>query len=356
MSFGTHSKNWYHYEVVWHLLFWVLYLLLRLFVIQLYPGDFGDRLVVELIEIPLKAAALYFAIYVLIQQFLLQKKYLTFILSLTAYIPIIMFLNRLEDLYVIFPLTGSPLTKADQGFWSLKAAFVNLVYVYPVIAIGSTIYFVKSWFENQLAKEKLAREKAEIELKSLKNQIHPHFLFNTLNNLYSLALIQSDKTPEMMLRLSKLLSYMIYEGNSPQVVLAKELEVLKDYIELERLRLGSRLEISFEASGPIDQVKIAPLLLFPLLENCFKHGSHRTSERTWISFHLQVSASELHVQIENSIPDEASVVSADISGGVGLDNVKKRLALLYPEHELRIHQSDTYLVNIKITNAWFGAS
>lgn len=352
----NNSKKWYQYEAVWHVLFWLLYLLLRLFVIQLYPGDFGYRLAVELVEIPLKMVALYFAIYVLIRQFLLQKKHFIFGITLVVYVGAIMFLNRVEDYYIIYPFTGSPLAKADQGFWSLKAAFVNLVYVYPVIAMGSTVYFVKSWFENQMAKEKLAREKAEIELKSLKDQIHPHFLFNTLNNIYSLTLIQSAKTPDMMLRLSKLLSYMIYESNSAEVPLARELQALKDYIELERLRLGDRLELSFDVSGPVERVKIAPLLLFPLLENCFKHGSHRTSDQTWISFHLQVTATDLHIQLENSLPDVASAGETTLSGGLGLQNVKKRLELLYPKHELRIHSGDTYLVNLKITSTWFDAS
>ncbi len=340
-------KKWHEREATWHVLFWMSYFVLRIAVVQMYSGSFLFRLGMELIEFPLKAFTVYVFIYVLVKRMLLQKKYLLFFGSALLLTFIVMWLNRLEDYFIIYPLTHTPNARYNAGYWSFYSAFFNLVYVYPVLGMGTTVYFISSWFEAQLAREKLAREKAEIELKSLKDQIHPHFLFNTLNNIYSLALLQSDKTAEMMLRLSKLLSFMVYDGNATAVPLSRELQALQDYVELEKLRLGERLEISFQATGTIPQVNIAPLLLFPLLENCFKHGSHRTSEKIWVRFQLQAFANGLDVQIENSLPEEENKQKADNSG-LGLINVKKRLALLFPDHELRIHTSDTYLVNLKI--------
>ncbi|MFZ5971174.1 MAG: sensor histidine kinase [Bacteroidota bacterium] len=340
-------KKWYHYEATWHVLFWISYFVLRMAVVQMYSGSFFFRLGMELIEFPLKAFTVYTFIYVLVKRLLLQKKYLLFCGSALLLTFMVMWLNRLEDYFIIYPLTQTPLARYDAGFWSFYSAFFNLVYVYPVLGMGTTIYFVSSWFEAQLAREKLAREKAEIELKSLKDQIHPHFLFNTLNNIYSLALLQSDKTAEMMLRLSKLLSFMVYDGNAPSVPLSRELQALQDYVALEKLRLGERLEISFQATGSVQQATIAPLLLFPLVENCFKHGSHQTSEKIWVRFQLHASPTGLDVQIENSLPGEENKQKTNRSG-LGLINVKKRLALVYPQHELRIHASDTYLVNLKI--------
>ncbi|MFO0507012.1 MAG: sensor histidine kinase [Chryseotalea sp.] len=334
-------------EVMFHILFWVLYLFIRVFIIELYPGNFYFKIQAELIEIPLKITALYFAIFVLIHKLLLAKQYTLFVFSFLVYVVAVMLLNRVEDYYIIYPFTGSELTKYSLGFWNIKVAFLNLIYIYPVVGLGIAIYFVKSWFENQLIKEKLAREKAEFELKALKDQIHPHFLFNTLNNIFSLALNQSQHTPEMMLRLSNLLSYMLYEGSNETVILQRELQALKDYIELEKLRLGERLELSFETVGEVENVKIAPLLLFPLLENCFKHGSHSTMEKSWIRFSTQVKSNKMYFQFENSM--NGNDVKENPSGGIGLSNIKRRLSLLYPQHEMRIHKSDTYLVYLKIT-------
>jgi two-component system, LytTR family, sensor kinase len=282
--------KWYKREVVWHIAFWLLYLLSRVFVLQLHPGSLGFRIGMELIEVPLKIFVIYFSIYVLIRKLLLPGKYILFIALFVLSIFVVMWLNRIEDYFIIYPLTHIAYVRYELGFWSIRAAFLNLIYIYPIAGMAATFYFVHSWMENQLAREKLAREKAEIELKSLKEQIHPHFLFNTLNNLYALALAQSAKTPDMMLRLSKLLSYMIYEATATEVSLTKEIQILKDYVELERLRLDDRLEISFHATGATKQARIAPLLLFPLLENCFKHGSHRTSDRIWIRFNLNMQA------------------------------------------------------------------
>ena len=347
------SMKWYQREWIWHVVFWMVYLGLRLWVVRMYQGDFLFRLGIELLEIPLKALALYVFIYLLIGRLLQQKKVLLFAIGFGCSILVVMWLNRVEDFFLIYPLTQHANAQVEAGFGSWPAAFFNLIYIYPVVGLGTTVYFVRSWFETVLARERLAREKAEVELKSLKDQIHPHFLFNTLNNIYSLSLAQAPQAPEMMLKLSRLLSYMIYDANAATVPLGRDLEALKNYIELERLRLGNRLEISFETSGDVERVQISPLLFFPLLENCFKHGSHRTSERIWIRFYAQATATMLEVKIENSLPEET--MSSQAKGGVGLDNVRKRLALLYPRHELRIQQQDTFLVHLKIVHPWFDA-
>jgi two-component system, LytTR family, sensor kinase len=340
---------WRTKEIGWHVAFWLGYLTLRISVIQLYPGDFWFRVGVELLEIPVKAFALYTVIFFLVERLLLKRAFVFFSLTFAVFVFIVMWLNRIEDYYMIYPLTHSEYIKYDLGFFHWRTAFINLIYIYPVVGIGATIHFVRSWITNHWAKERLAREKAEIELKVLKDQIHPHFLFNSMNNIYSLALSKSEKTPEMMLRLSKLLSYMVYDANLPFVPLAKEVQALNDYVELEKLRLSERLLINFNTTGLVEQFTIAPLLLFPLLENCFKHGSHQTSEPIWIYFNLHVQKDQLTVQIENNLPPQRQPPDPN-TAGVGIRNVKKRLELIYPNHELRIHSTDTYLVYLKIKN------
>lgn len=360
------ANHFFRREVFWHVMFWVLYLAIRVLVVQLYPGPFHYRLGMELIELPLKMVALYFVIYILIRHQLLQKRYGEFWILLFIFIPATMILNRLEDYYITYPLIEDSIagyeptslninatflrnsvTRHEDGFWDVDAAFLNLIYIYPVVGLGAAVYFTRGWFENHVKHEQVQKEKFQAELKLLKDQLHPHFLFNTLNNIYSLSQAQSAKAPDMILRLSHLLGFMLYEGNAALIPLEKELQALRDYVELERLRLGDRLQLTFEASGDIAGRRIAPLMLFPFLENCFKHGSHKTMELTWISFNLTVNNNVMIVQIENSIPDQISVT--DRSQGTGLANVTRRLELLYPgKHELTIHREIFYLVKLKL--------
>ncbi len=289
--------------------------------------------------------ALYFLIYVLVKKILQDKRYLLFVIGFFCYIACFMLLNRIEDYYLIYPLTKSDTLKHTLGFWNIKAAFLNLIYLYPVVGLGAAIYFAKSWYDTQLSQERLLREKSQAEIKFLKDQLHPHFLFNTLNNIYSLSQVNHASTPDMMLRLSKLLSFMLYDCNEPKILLTKEIKALRDYVELERLRLGERLEINFQASGNIAGKEIHPLLLFPLLENCFKHGSHKTTDKIWISFNLVANENEVIAQIENTLPRKEKETTA----GIGLDNLKKRLMYAYAgKHELTIRETENYLVYLKI--------
>ncbi len=333
-------------EWPWHFAFWLTFLAIRVFIIRLYPGPFAYRLGIELLELPLKMLALYFAIYFLIRKLLLEKKYLVFSFAFVAYMLFFMLANRVEDFYLIYPLTKSHYTLYEAGFWNLRAAFFNLIYLYPVAGLGMAVYFIKNWYEKRIEAERLAGEKTALELKILKDQIHPHFLFNTLNNIYSLSLDQSPKAPEMMLRLSQLLSYMLYETNSRYVPLAKEIEALKNYTELEKIRFDERLQITFDTAGEINGQLIAPLLLFPLLENSFKHATGNTLDGVWISFHLYVAGNMLELQLENSLPHAPN---PQPNGGIGLQNLKKQLNHLYPaRHELNIAQQDTFLINLKL--------
>lgn len=363
---GVKSTNIFRREVTWHIIFWMIYLFIRIEIIQLYPGTFLYRMGLELIELPLKIFALYVAIYYLIEKLLLRKHYAKFLVAFTTYLLLVTLLNRVEDYYIIYPLTEdsvsiyqsstnltssfwqSSITRHEDGFWSVRAAFINLIYIYPVVGLGAAIYFAKGWYTDRLNHERVLREKLQTELKLLKDQLHPHFLFNTLNNIYSLSLQQSAKAPEMILKLSGLLNFMIYDGMSQTIPLRKELQALKDYIELERLRLNTRLELTFEATGDIDQQQVPPMLLFPFVENCFKHGSHKTTEKVWISFNLVAQGDTLIAQIENSVPGELSNATGQGSG-IGLANVQRRLELLYPgRYELRIHREETYLVKLKL--------
>nr|WP_237487894.1 histidine kinase [Hufsiella arboris] len=191
----------------------------------------------------------------------------------------------------------------------------------------------------------LVREKLETELKFLKNQINPHFLFNTLNNIYGLARKKSDKAPEVVMRLSKLLRFMLYESDRRTMPISDEIRVLEDYVQLEKIRFNDRLNLSFKQNiDDFDQV-ITPLILLPFIENAFKHGICETTESTQISIDISVKNGHLNFLIQNSHDKEQTQVHEKI----GLSNVRRQLELMYREFSLNIENlAGTFNVNLWI--------
>ncbi len=188
------------------------------------------------------------------------------------------------------------------------------------------------------------------ELKFLKSQINPHFLFNTLNNLYALTLKKSDKAPEIVIKLSEMMRYMLYECNEKRVLLSKEVSYIRNYLDLERLRQGPNVEINFDVVGNVADQKIAPLMFIPFLENSFKHGLNSQISKGFVNIKLEVNEQHVDFFIENSKAEKLPTIEHRRSGGIGLVNVRRRLNLLYPEHyDLDIKDNPTtYAVNLKL--------
>jgi LytS/YehU family sensor histidine kinase len=177
----------------------------------------------------------------------------------------------------------------------------------------------------------------ELELNLLKSQINPHFLFNTLNNIYSLSLQKSDRSPEMILKLSDLMRYMLYECNVPFIDLQREIQFLQDYIDLEKIRHGEKVEILFSVQGAPDGLKIPPLLLIPFVENAFKHGVNAQFGNAWVHISLLLENNHIVFEIKNNKPQTAAQRNLN-SSGIGIENAKKRLQLIYPnKHVLEIN-------------------
>ena len=181
----------------------------------------------------------------------------------------------------------------------------------------------------------------------LKAQVHPHFLFNTLNNLYSLTLTHSDKAPLVVTHLSELLRYMLYECNEKEVPLEKEIEALKKYVELEKLRYGNRIDVSFVSSGNIKENLIAPLLLIPFVENSFKYGTSEQLDQCWVNLHFHADGNNFTFNLNNSISNDKTKT---VSGGIGLQNIKKRLELIYPgKYELTVNEeAGMFIVKLQL--------
>jgi sensor histidine kinase YesM len=205
----------------------------------------------------------------------------------------------------------------------------------------------KDWQQKQKDNLDLKKENANAELLLLKAQVHPHFLFNTLNNIYSFTLDRSPQAKSMVRMLEDMLHYMIEECEQPLVSLEKEIGVLKDYFELERIRYGNSIDMQFEIAGEFIGKVVSPLLMIPFVENSFKHGTSRVLREPWIKLFIQADDDMVHFSLTNSKPAEEMVHH---KRGIGLANVRKRLELLYPAAHLLVIEStkNTYTVNMQI--------
>jgi LytS/YehU family sensor histidine kinase len=208
--------------------------------------------------------------------------------------------------------------------------------------------FAKEWFDFEARKKAVENEKLTAELNFLKAQINPHFLFNTLNNLYYLVYTKSDNATIIIDKLSKMMRYMIYDTNHPKVLLSKEIEYMENYIDLERLRLNNEIPIRLQIKGNTDDVKIVPLVFITFLENAFKHGVSSNQKGAWVDVNILLRGRECVYTVENS--KLGTSPNANGKSGIGLQNVQRRLALSYPEHHnLEIEDSpDRYKVQLKI--------
>ena len=188
------------------------------------------------------------------------------------------------------------------------------------------------------------------ELRFLKSQINPHFLFNTLNNLYALTLKKSDKAPEIVIKLSEMMRYMLYECNEKRVPLVKEVNYLRNYLDLEQLRQSDKISINFTVEGDIGNQEIAPLLFIPFLENSFKHGLNTQIREGFVDIRMKVADQDVEFYIENSKGEMVIQPTGRPSGGIGLENVRRRLNILYPDrYNLRVSDNpNTYSVYLTI--------
>jgi sensor histidine kinase YesM len=225
----------------------------------------------------------------------------------------------------------------------------QIVFNYPtVVGFALAIKLLKRWYLKQKETDQLVREKINAELQLLKAQVHPHFLFNTLNNIYSFILNGSDKAPEMIKKLSSLLHYILNDCNRKWVPLDKELSMIQDYIALEQIRYGDRLNLSLHIQGSPKGKMISPLMLIPFVENSFKHGTSRMLTHPWVRLDIHIEKDLLEFKLTNNKPEYN--IEPTGKKGIGLNNVKKRLQLIYPEsHSLNIIESEmSYEVFMKI--------
>lgn len=330
-----------------HLLFWLAMLVYQVLVDFIVPTFFEgakydalkDSFLLAMIYLPGQFVLTYMLLYFVIPQLLMKSKYVAGIVSIAVLCLLAGFANEVS--YRIFT-SGSVAFFPDSGKHSL-----GMHRILGVAGFAACIKYMKHWYEKNYVNSLLEKEKLMAELQTLKAQIHPHFLFNTLNNIYSITENTSKEASDMLMRLSALLRYILYECNKPVIRLGMEFKIIQDYIALESIRYKD-LDIQMVFPPEADKYMIAPLLLLPLVENCFKHGTSKVIDQPWIKIEAVLKGSTLFVKLINGKPELPP--DENSSPGIGLANVKKRLEFLYPQkHEIKIlPEADVFVVTLKL--------
>lgn len=329
-------------RAVYHSAFWLVGFVFLL-TLETYEFSFFFHLTNVLLKLAIFGGLIYYNYYYLIANYLTKDRFLTYCGLLLLSVIII---TPLSNILHFFKYTNYP---EYQGYIKENHHFFFLIN-FLVVGTSTIAKIISDWVKHQRERAILETQTMQSELRFLKSQINPHFLFNTLNNLYALTLKKSDKAPEIVIKLSEMMRYMLYECNEKRVPLTKEVNYIRNYLDLEALRQGKDVEINFEVYGAVNNQQIAPLMFIPFLENSFKHGLNHHIDKGFVDIRLDAAPDNIRLRIENSKPDSVPLPEHPRSGGIGLVNVRRRLNILYPEHhDLKVeNHPDTYAVDLKI--------
>ena len=329
-------------QVLLHLLFWIGVLFFYTNFFEVDNATYQDTLKFSLFLMPITIATTYVATYKLIPDYLITKQYWRFSLYCSYTFIISLYLLFVSIFFSLIYISNfeysdmNPLTKNILFIMTAVYLVVIIVSAFKLLKLNLKQASRTNTLETKILDTQLKLK--EQELNYLKTQIHPHFLFNTLNTMYGFALKKADQTPDMILKLSNLLDYLLYQAEKPFVLLSEEISHIKDYIDLEKMRFNDTLQVRFNINVTSKTTTIAPMLLLPFIENSFKHGSIIDGKLT-IDIHLIATSNAIDFKIQNSNSEHN-----DSQQGIGLDNIKKRLELLY---------GDQYHLDISTKNALF---
>jgi len=338
--------------VLAHFIFWVG---VWFFFVYFFSYNSENRIYVLWFSsflLPVTMLTTYFVVYYLIPKYLLTKKYLLFALySIYSFI--------ISTYLIILVIFGSFIFLSNLNVTNMPPMSRNFVFVLIlvqlVVMLVSFVSLLNHNFrtisKNKELQNKILETQLQIkdqELQYLKKQIHPHFLFNTLNTIYALALKQSKDTPDIILKLANLLDYILYQVSKSQVSLKEEVSHIKEYIDLEKIRFQDTLKVEFNSDRIADEIEIAPMLLIPFVENAFKHGNLVNGFLS-IVIDVKFVKNTLYFSIKNSVMENDC---DNIGNGIGLENIKKRLTILYNDnYQLKIHhEPNWYIVRLNISN------
>tara|TARA_B100000497_G_C7684809_1_gene414838 strand:+ start:306 stop:1367 length:1062 start_codon:yes stop_codon:yes gene_type:complete len=338
-----------------HILFWISYTLIFALISTAFASTtdmtyppmirFGRYWLNEIGMLPLKTIAAYGFILWIVPNFFLKAKNVKGTLISIIGLLIIVILYRLQIYYVAYPLMYDEF----PHYFTLepKRILYSMVDVVPPIALLSTIQLINNKIQSQHREKELLHQKLESELRYLKAQTNPHFLFNTLNNIYALARKNSPNTSEAILHLSDILRFMLYECSSKRISIASEVKIIKDYIQLEKIRFNKKLRLldQYEMDNPSQLV--APMILLPLVENAFKHGVGNSRFESEIDIKLKLDQGNLNFSIRNTFEIDQGNKEFE---GIGIANVRRQLELIYPDkHSFEISRDDgIFSIKMKI--------
>ncbi len=324
-----------------HLLFWFSVFLFYLYVFGFNSRDMKINIAFSSFLMPITITTCYAVVYYLIPKYLLLKKYYSFLLYSLYTFVLTAFAVVLSVFYALIFILDLKIVELPIA----RSFPFILIAVYLVIFLASGITLLRHYYGSKTNNDKLLNKVLETqlklkeqELKYLKMQIHPHFLFNTLNTLYGFALSKAEETPDMILKLSNLLDYLLYQVDKPMVSLASEIDHIQDYIDLERTRFSDSLDIEMKTQGITPDMEVAPMLFIPFVENSFKHGKSKEG-KLQIRIDISVELGSIYFNISNSIREHLEVEKGE---GIGLKNIEKRLSMIYPEkHDLKVEEKES---------------
>ncbi len=319
-------------SIILHLLFWFVWLSRNMYdIITPWGWSFG-MLYIGVIFIT-QAPLVYLHLYLLVPRLLIRRRYLLYVTLTAAGIYLYSLANY--TLLQTIPTAGMPASMV-RFLETIKPNYDVLEGMIVVILTYALKYTLIAFItQNELLR--LQKEKLDLELNALKAQIHPHFLFNTLNNLYSLTLKNSSKASEVVLKLSDIMRYVLYQANEEQVPLASEINFIRNFTELQRIRYDETAEIELIVDGDPSDKMVAPLLFIDFVENAFKHGLEKRYSRGFVKASFTIRDKELQFTVENNKTDEEQYSFTPRPGGIGLSNVRRRLSLIYGDkHVLNI--------------------
>ncbi|MCC6410196.1 MAG: histidine kinase [Saprospiraceae bacterium] len=316
-------------RILAHISFWLVYLLLNATLTVVYNRiPYNESLLGEICVLPIKMGLTYFVFYYIIPLYLDRTKVGKLVgITLLAFV-VTTLTYRLFMAYVYLPVFH----ERDIPLLYWPGILLTAFDLFITVAAATTVKMIRLNYKSREYEKQLEKEKLQSELNFLRAQTNPHFLFNTLNNLYVLAWKKSDKTADAIMMLSKILRFVLYECRAPRIRIADEAKVIEDYIELEKLRYNERLTLTYIQDIEDPEAPIAPLLLLPFVENSFKHGANTTAGNAHITINLVLNNKQLHFSVINTAESE------EIPGGqqgIGLANVRRQLDLMYAgKHKL----------------------
>jgi LytS/YehU family sensor histidine kinase len=345
-----------------HGLFWFIYFAVNLFN-ELYlsvsftthPSSelFFDSVKSQLLVLLIKVPAVYYILYSFIRRWLLASSKAKLLAECALVLFLFLLGYRLIIQWVVWPYIFHE-QRTLTTMQTIARFFYSFMDLMQVVGIAAAIKLFRLRITAMQREKELVHEKLSSEMQHLKSQINPHFLFNTLNSIYTLARMQAPEAPEAVMQLSKILRYMLYETQKETIALEDELKVIKDYIELQQMRFGKKAETRLETDIDSPSAQITPLLLLPLVENAYKHGLGPTQDQTHILIRVKLKAQQLHCYLQN--PLGTASVKPRPDEGIGLSNIARQLQLLYRDYHFIFEpRGNNFIVQLDINlNSYAG--